>query len=72
MATSSITASTLNLNLDGGMNEAGKAIVITKSFRNIQSAAPYDALLAIAQKLQPLQQHALISVERNDTVEISA
>jgi hypothetical protein len=70
MATSTITASVFVMNLSGGLDESGEQILLTKSFRNIKPAASQDGLLAIAQKLAPLQQHALSSVERNDTAEI--
>ncbi|MDD9147905.1 MULTISPECIES: DUF1659 domain-containing protein [unclassified Sporolactobacillus] len=72
MATSTITESAMVLTFDNGLNEKGEPAYVTKSFRNIKPNASYDALLAIAQKLGPLQQHALISVERNDTAKITA
>ncbi|MCQ2009758.1 MAG: DUF1659 domain-containing protein [Sporolactobacillus sp.] len=70
MATSTITESVFVMNLNGGLDEKGEQILLTKSFRNIKPAASENSLLAIAQKLAPLQQHPLISVERNDTAEI--
>lgn len=72
MANSSITASALVLSLDGGVDQNGDPVILTKTFRNIKAAAPYDALLAIAGKLAPLQQHALVTVERDDSTTITA
>lgn len=71
MANSTITASVFVMNLDGGLDEKGEQILLTKSFRNIKPAASYDGLLAVAQQLAPLQKHALLSIERNDTSEIT-
>ncbi|MCO7128090.1 DUF1659 domain-containing protein [Sporolactobacillus shoreicorticis] len=70
MATRTITESVFVMNLSGGLDEKGEQILLTKSFRNIKPAASEDGLLAIARKLAPLQQHPLVSVERNDTAEI--
>ncbi|TGA98434.1 DUF1659 domain-containing protein [Sporolactobacillus shoreae] len=72
MANSTITASAFVLTFDGGQDQNGDPIVLTKAFRNIKPAASYDALLAIAGKLAPLQQHPLAAVERDDTSEITA
>ncbi|CAM3249568.1 DUF1659 domain-containing protein [Sporolactobacillus spathodeae] len=72
MATNTIAASALVMTFDGGNGSDGKQIVITKSFRNIKNGAPYDDLFAVAQKLQPLQKYALISIERNDKIDITA
>lgn len=71
MANSTITQSALVLTFDNGLDAQGKPAYAAKSFRNIKPAAPYDALLAVAQKLEPLQQHGLISVERDDTSKIT-
>lgn len=71
MANSTITASVFVMNLDGGLDEKGEQILLTKSFRNIKPAASHDGLLAVAQQLAPLQKHALLSIERNDTAEIT-
>ncbi|WP_100487063.1 DUF1659 domain-containing protein [Sporolactobacillus pectinivorans] len=72
MANSTIAASAFVLTFDGGKDGKGNPILLTKAFRNIKPAASYGALLAIAGKLAPLQQHPLVSVERNDTSEITA
>lgn len=72
MATASIKDSTFVLSFDGGFDENDEPIVLTKSFQNIKAGADYDALLAIAQKFVPLQQHPLLTVERDDTNVINA
>ncbi|BBN98116.1 MULTISPECIES: DUF1659 domain-containing protein [Sporolactobacillus] len=72
MATSKIIASVFVMNLNGGLDDQGKPVTLSKSFRNIKAEAAPDSLLTIAQKLAPLQQHELISVERNDTTDILA
>ncbi|MFT8362787.1 MAG: DUF1659 domain-containing protein [Sporolactobacillus sp.] len=72
MATNTISASTLVMTFDGGMGSNGKQTLITKTFRNIKSGAPYDDLYAVAEKLQPLQKYALLAVERNDKIDITA
>ncbi|RYL89282.1 DUF1659 domain-containing protein [Sporolactobacillus sp. Y61] len=72
MANSAITQSAFVLTFDGGLDEEDKPVVLTKVFRNIKPAASADALLAIAGKLAPLQQHPFVSVERDDTSEITA
>ncbi|MCO7174992.1 DUF1659 domain-containing protein [Sporolactobacillus kofuensis] len=71
MANSTITASVFVMNLDGGLDEQGEQVLLTKSFRNIKAAAAHDGLLAVAEQLAPLQKHPLISIERNDTAEIT-
>lgn len=69
---STITKSAFVLTFGNGQDENGKDVFLTKTFRNIKPAAPEDALLAVAGKLAPLQQHPLVSVERDDTSEITA
>ncbi|MCL1631469.1 DUF1659 domain-containing protein [Sporolactobacillus sp. CPB3-1] len=71
MATSTITESAFVMTLNGGQDEKGETIVLTKSFRNIKPAAAEASLLSIARKLAPLQQHELITVERHDSAEIT-
>jgi Protein of unknown function (DUF1659). len=72
MANSMITTSALVLTFDGGLDQNGEPVLLTKAFRNIKAAASYDALLAIAGKLAPLQQHPLVTVERDDSATITA
>ncbi|RYL89336.1 DUF1659 domain-containing protein [Sporolactobacillus sp. THM7-4] len=72
MAVSTITESALVLTFDGGFDANSQAVFLSKLFRNIKPAASYDGLLAIAQKLEPLQQHAMVTVERDDKVKITA
>ncbi|RYM06492.1 DUF1659 domain-containing protein [Sporolactobacillus sp. THM7-7] len=72
MATGTIKASTLVLTFDNGVDESGKPVFLTKSFRNIKPGASFDALLAVAEQLASLQKHPLVMVERDDTSTITA
>ncbi|MFT8872084.1 MAG: DUF1659 domain-containing protein [Sporolactobacillus sp.] len=71
MAKGTIVSSALVLTFADGVDASGKTVKATKSFRNIRAGAPYDDLLAVANKLWPLQQQALIAVERVDNLAIS-
>ncbi|MCI1858236.1 MAG: DUF1659 domain-containing protein [Sporolactobacillus sp.] len=72
MANGTITASALVMTFDGGKDENGDPLLVTKTFRNIEPGASFDALLAVASQLAPLQQHPLVKIERDDTSAITA
>lgn len=58
--------STLKLQFETGMDEFGGSTFKTKSFRNIRTDAPTEALYEIVTKLKDLQQHPLVKVTRDD------
>lgn len=67
MAVSTTVKSQLQLVLEVGFDEAGDMILKNKNFNNIKTDSTADQLFAIASALQPLQQHVLHSIERNDS-----
>ncbi|TCP29769.1 uncharacterized protein DUF1659 [Scopulibacillus darangshiensis] len=72
MASGTVVNSALILTLDAGVNEDGKPVYKRKSFRNIKTLATYDQLFNVANALAPLQQYPLESVERDNSIMISA
>lgn len=70
MANGTLVSSSFVLVFDGGLDADGKQILKKKSFSNIKAGAAHDALYAVASKLTPLQQHPLLSVERDDATTI--
>ncbi|WKB35479.1 DUF1659 domain-containing protein [Terrilactibacillus sp. S3-3] len=70
MANGTLVSSTFVMVLDGGLDTDGKQILKKKSFRNIKAGAAHDALYTVASNLAPLQQHPLLSVERDDATTI--
>lgn len=62
--------SQLQLTFDAGMDENGDIVTRTKSFNNVKTAATHDQLYQVASALEPLQQRALVMVERNDDTAI--
>ncbi|MFC7393025.1 DUF1659 domain-containing protein [Scopulibacillus cellulosilyticus] len=70
MAMSTLTDTALVMSLDGGMNKDGKPVIKKKSFRNVKINATDDQLYNVAKAIAPLQQYPLISIERNNTVDL--
>ncbi|SIS55449.1 DUF1659 domain-containing protein [Salimicrobium flavidum] len=58
--------SALKLKFDTGVDEFGEATYKTKSFRNVRTEATSEALYAVVEKLDVLQQHTLTEVTRDD------
>ncbi len=71
MANGTVFQSTFVLTFDAGMDAKGKPSVKRKSFRNITTLATQDQLYRVAAALAPLQQLPLVSVERDDAIEIT-
>ncbi|MFC7393112.1 DUF1659 domain-containing protein [Scopulibacillus cellulosilyticus] len=71
MAMSTLTDTTLVMALDGGLNKEGKPVIKKKSFRNVKINATDDQLYSVAKVLAPLKQYPLISIERNNIVDLS-
>ncbi len=63
--------SQLQLVFATGQDEEGKAMFRTKSFNNIKLTSTPDQLYRVASVLEPLQQHLLATVERNDRTELA-
>ncbi|AKG03436.1 MULTISPECIES: DUF1659 domain-containing protein [Salimicrobium] len=58
--------STLKLDFETGVDELGQPVYKTKSFRNVRTEATAEALYAVAEKLESLQQYPLYEVTRDD------
>lgn len=58
--------STLKLQFETGTDESGEPTYKTKSFRNVRTEATSEALYAVVEKLDVLQQHPLTEVTRDD------
>ncbi|SDJ57495.1 DUF1659 domain-containing protein [Salimicrobium halophilum] len=58
--------STLKLTFETGADEFGEPTYKTKSFRNVRTNATSDALYAVVEKLDVLQQYTLAEVTRDD------
>ncbi|MFQ3546077.1 DUF1659 domain-containing protein [Halobacillus rhizosphaerae] len=63
--------SQLQLVFATGQDEEGKTTFRTKSFNNIKLTSTPDQLYRVASVLEPLQQHLLATVERNDRTELA-
>jgi hypothetical protein len=70
MIEQNVTDSQLRLSFDFGKDVDGNQVVKYKSFNNVKTDATADALHSIATALAPLQQHPLLTVERNNSYEI--
>lgn len=65
-----ITDSQLRLVLDMGMDIDGNVIYKNKNFNNVKPTSTADQLYAIAQALAPLQQHPMVTIERNNSYDV--
>ncbi|MQM40373.1 hypothetical protein KBTX_04422 [wastewater metagenome] len=72
MATATFSDSRLSIAFDAGVDGEGNAVVTHKSFNNVKTDANNDALYAIVQALAPLQQHEVSTIERDNTLILSA
>ncbi|WP_347861856.1 DUF1659 domain-containing protein [Salimicrobium sp. PL1-032A] len=58
--------STLKLSFETGTDEFGEPTYKTKSFRNVRTDATSEALYAVVEKLDVLQQYTVKAVTRDD------
>ncbi|WEG11942.1 DUF1659 domain-containing protein [Pullulanibacillus sp. KACC 23026] len=72
MATSNLVDSTLTVSFDGGIDTDGKSVVMTKRFTGIKIGAQDDQLFAIIEALAPLQSYPVLTVKRDNTIDITA
>lgn len=70
MAQATLTATTLRLLFETGVDEKGAAIYRVKSFNNVKKEATTDQLHQAAQAFSVLCMDPLSSIERNDNSEI--
>ncbi|MGL5749884.1 MAG: DUF1659 domain-containing protein [Paraclostridium sp.] len=63
--------STLRIKFDCGLNNEGKSIIKTRSFSNVKAAAASLDVLNVAQTLESLQQHSILSVIKQDNTELN-
>lgn len=63
--------SSLKLKFDCGLNDDGKTIVKSRSFSNVKHDAKAVDVYNVAETLQSLQQHDLLSVIKVDNTELN-
>lgn len=64
--------SSLKLKFDCGLNDEGKTIVKSRSYSNVKSSAKPLDIYNVAETLESLQQHNLLSVIKQDNTILDA
>jgi hypothetical protein len=64
--------SSLKMKFDCGLNDEGKTIVKSRTYSNVKADAVALDVYNVAQTLQSLQKHTLMSVVKQDNTNLSA
>ena len=64
--------SSLKMRFDCGLNNEGKTIVKSRTYSNVKADAVAIDVYNVAQTLQSLQKHTLMSVVKQDNTNLSA
>ncbi|WP_071458480.1 DUF1659 domain-containing protein [Bacillus massilinigeriensis] len=70
MAMALLKGTSIRLNFEAGMNAEGKVIVKGKTYGNVNKDATATQIQQAALALSSLSAYPLITVERNDSLEI--
>ncbi|MGL5439747.1 MAG: DUF1659 domain-containing protein [Filifactoraceae bacterium] len=63
--------STLKIRFDCGLDNDGKSIIKSRSFSNVKHDAAALDVLNVAQTLESLQQHMILTVVKQDNTELN-
>lgn len=72
MAIEVMNDSSLRIEYNQGIDENGEPIYKVKNYNNLKTTATPNGIQAVSQAIAGLQQHSLVSVQRNSNYEIIA